>query len=114
MLTGTLITIAGFLPIGLARSNAGEYTFSIFAMVGIALISSWIAVVLFTPYLAYALLPKREPLADETPARPKIRLGPDVRALGPACGRCGQVTSLASDAGSGRRFAPGRFREDLG
>jgi len=72
MLTGTLVTVAGFLPIGLAQSNAGEYTFSIFAVVGIALLSSWIVAVLFTPYLAYALLPKREPPAAETPARAKI------------------------------------------
>ncbi len=71
MLTGTLVTVAGFLPIGLAQSNAGEYTFSIFAVVGIALISSWIVAVLFTPYLAYALLPGRERPAAEAPARAK-------------------------------------------
>lgn len=65
MLTGTLVTIAGFLPIGLAQSNAGEYTFSIFAVVGIALISSWIVAVLFTPYLAYKLLPIPEKSADQ-------------------------------------------------
>lgn len=70
MLTGTLVTVAGFLPIGLAQSNAGEYTFSIFAVVGIALLSSWIVAVLFTPYLAYALLPKRE--RPEARARAKI------------------------------------------
>ncbi|MCP5158194.1 MAG: efflux RND transporter permease subunit [Gammaproteobacteria bacterium] len=65
MLTGTLVTVAGFLPIGLAKSNAGEYTFSIFAVVGIALISSWIVAVLFTPYLAHALMPTpSEPLSD--------------------------------------------------
>lgn len=65
MLTGTLVTIAGFLPIGLAQSNAGEYTFSIFAVVGIALISSWIVAVLFTPYLAYKLLPIPENSSDK-------------------------------------------------
>src|SRR5581483_7973473 len=43
MLTGTLITAAGFLPVGLAKSGAGEYTFSIFAVVGMALIISWLA-----------------------------------------------------------------------
>ncbi|WP_051710670.1 efflux RND transporter permease subunit [Andreprevotia chitinilytica] len=58
MLTGTLITVAGFLPVGLAKSNAGEYTFSIFAVVGIALVLSWIVAVLFTPYLGYQLLPE--------------------------------------------------------
>jgi multidrug efflux pump subunit AcrB len=47
MLTGTLVTIAGFVPIGFARSGAGEYTFSIFAVVAIALIASWCVAVLF-------------------------------------------------------------------
>ncbi len=58
MLTGTLITAAGFLPIGLAKSGAGEYTFSIFQVVGVALILSWIVAVLFTPYLGFKLLPQ--------------------------------------------------------
>jgi len=57
MLTGTLITAAGFLPIGMAKTNAGEYTFSIFQVVGISLILSWIVAVLFTPYIAFKLLP---------------------------------------------------------
>jgi len=56
MLTGTLITAAGFTPVGFARSAAGEYTFSIFAVVSIALIVSWIVAVVFTPYLGYRLL----------------------------------------------------------
>ena len=58
MLTGTLITASGFLPVGLAKSSAGEYTISIFKVVGIALIVSWIVAVLFTPYLGYKLLPE--------------------------------------------------------
>jgi multidrug efflux pump len=57
MLTGTLVTAAGFLPVGLAKSAAGEYTFSIFAVVTMALLISWIVAVLFTPYLGYKLLP---------------------------------------------------------
>ena len=56
MLTGTLITAATFLPVGLARSNAGEYTFSLFAVVGLALVISWFVAVLFTPYLGFLLL----------------------------------------------------------
>jgi multidrug efflux pump len=60
MLTGTLITAAGFLPVGLAKSSAGEYTISIFQVVGIALILSWLVAVLFTPYLGYKLLPERK------------------------------------------------------
>ncbi|OWW20276.1 efflux RND transporter permease subunit [Noviherbaspirillum denitrificans] len=56
MLTGTLITAAGFLPIGLAKSAAGEYTFSMFSVNSLALIISWFVAVLFTPYIGYVLL----------------------------------------------------------
>ncbi|MFI4982848.1 MAG: efflux RND transporter permease subunit, partial [Nevskiales bacterium] len=56
MLTGTLITAAGFLPVGLAKSGAGEYTFSIFAVVGMALLISWFASVYFTPFIGHWLL----------------------------------------------------------
>lgn len=57
MLTGTLITAAGFLPIATANSSTGEYTRSIFQVVTIALIVSWFAAVLFVPYLGEKLLP---------------------------------------------------------
>ena len=56
MLTGSFVTAAAFVPIGFARSGAGEYTFSIFAVVGIALIASWFIAVLFAPLLGVALL----------------------------------------------------------
>lgn len=56
MLTGTLITAAGFLPIGLAKSTTGEYTFAIFAVTVIALVLSWIVSVYFVPYLGTLLL----------------------------------------------------------
>ncbi|HRM00334.1 MAG TPA: efflux RND transporter permease subunit, partial [Acidovorax sp.] len=56
MLTGTLITAAGFLPIGLAKSMTGEYTFAIFAVTVIALVLSWIVSVYFVPYLGTLLL----------------------------------------------------------
>jgi len=56
MLTGTLITVAGFLPIGFAKSGSGEYVFSLFQVVGISLSLSWIVAVLFTPYLGSKLL----------------------------------------------------------
>jgi len=56
MLTGTLITAAGFLPIGLAKSMTGEYTFAIFAVTVIALLISWVASVYFVPYLGTLLL----------------------------------------------------------
>ena len=64
MLTGTLITAAGFMPVGFAKSSAGEYTFSIFAVVTIALLVSWVVAVLFTPYLGYKLLPDYKPHAE--------------------------------------------------
>jgi len=56
MLTGTLITAAGFLPVGLAKSGSGEYVFSLFQVVGISLMLSWIVAVIFTPYLGFKLL----------------------------------------------------------
>jgi multidrug efflux pump len=56
MLTGSFVTAAGFIPIGFARSSAGEYTFSIFAVVSYALIVSWIVAVLFAPLLGVVLL----------------------------------------------------------
>ncbi len=57
MLSGTLVTIAGFLPVGFARSTAGEYAGNIFWVVGFSLIVSWIVAVTFTPYLGVKLLP---------------------------------------------------------
>ncbi len=57
MLTGTLITAAGFLPIATAQSSTGEYTRSIFQVVTIALLASWVAAVVFVPYLGDRLLP---------------------------------------------------------
>ncbi|MBA4260956.1 MAG: multidrug transporter AcrB [Comamonadaceae bacterium] len=56
MLTGTLITAAGFLPIGMAQSTVGEYTFAIFAVTVIALVISWFVAVMFVPYLGVKLL----------------------------------------------------------
>ncbi len=58
MLTGTLITAVGFLPIGIAKSAVGEYTFAIFAVTAAALIISWFVSVLFLPYLGFLLLKK--------------------------------------------------------
>ncbi|HEV2978107.1 MAG TPA: efflux RND transporter permease subunit [Casimicrobiaceae bacterium] len=71
MLAGTLITIAGFVPIGFAKSGAGEYTFSIFAVVGIALIVSWLVAVIFAPLIGLAILkmPKQNSEGDHKPGR---------------------------------------------
>jgi multidrug efflux pump len=57
MLTGTVVTAAGFLPVGFANSSTGEYAGGIFWVVGLALIASWFVAVLFTPYLGLKLLP---------------------------------------------------------
>src|SRR5215470_5029447 len=57
MLTGTLVTAAGFLPVGFAKSSSGEYAGGIFWVVGLSLLASWIVAVLFTPYLGLKLLP---------------------------------------------------------
>ena len=67
MLTGTLVTVAGFVPIGFARSAAGEYTFSIFAVVAIALIISWVVAVLFAPLLGVWVLKKPRAAHSEEP-----------------------------------------------
>jgi len=57
MLTGTMVTVAGFMPVGFARSTAGEYAGGIFWVVGVALVASWFVAVVFTPYLGMKMLP---------------------------------------------------------
>src|SRR5262249_45021387 len=57
MLTGTLVMVAAFVPIAFARSTAGEYTFSLFAVVAIALIASWFVAVIFAPVIGVTVLP---------------------------------------------------------
>jgi len=70
MLIGTLVTIAGFVPIGFARSSAGEYTFAIFAVVAIALIVSWFVAVIFAPLIGMAILkPPKEGVKDPPPGK---------------------------------------------
>ncbi len=59
MLTGTLVTIAGFLPIGMAQSSVGQYTFSLFAVIGIALVTSWFVAVIFAPVIGFTVLPAK-------------------------------------------------------
>ena len=65
MLTGTLVTVTGFLPVGFAKSGAGEYCFTLFAVVAIALLVSWIVAIVFIPYLGNLLLKERP--AQEAP-----------------------------------------------
>jgi len=69
MLIGTLVTIASFVPIGFARSSAGEYTFSIFSVVAISLIVSWLVAVIFAPLIGKALLKPPKAQAGQKPGR---------------------------------------------
>ncbi len=69
MLTGTLVTVAGFVPIGLNASSAGEYTFTLFAVIAVAMIVSWIVAVLFAPVLGVHILSKDVKPHAEEPGR---------------------------------------------
>ena len=80
MLTGTLITAAGFLPIGLAKSMTGEYTYAIFAVTVMALVLSWFASVYFVPYLGTLLL-KRPPHAQPAPSAKEPAMVGDAAAV---------------------------------
>ncbi len=71
MLTGTLVTVAGFVPVGLNASSAGEYTFTLFAVIAAALLISWIVAVLFTPLLGVTLLPRAAAAGSDREARLK-------------------------------------------
>ena len=96
MLTGTLVTAAGFLPIATAASSTGEYTRSLFQVVTIALVVSWIAAVLFIPYLGDKMLPD---LAQPQPPKPG-----SLAARWRACARAGRpLAALAALAPTPRR-----------
>jgi multidrug efflux pump len=97
MLTGTLVSCAGFLPVGFAHSSAGEYCFTLFAVVTIALLVSWVVAVLFTPYIGVFIL-KEQPAGAhhahaETPLTARFR-----RVLEKALARRGWV--IAGTAGA--------------
>lgn len=62
MLAGTLVTVIGLMPVGFAKSSAGEYAGNIFWVVGFALLTSWVVAVVFTPYLGVKLLPDFKPV----------------------------------------------------
>nr|WP_205511794.1 efflux RND transporter permease subunit [Rhodopseudomonas sp. BR0M22] len=69
MLTGTLVTVAGFIPIGLNNSAAGEFTFTLFVVIAVSLLTSWIVAVLFTPLLGVTILPDKMKQHHETKGR---------------------------------------------
>src|SRR2546429_5566788 len=79
MLAGTLVTVIGLMPVGFARSTAGEYAGNIFWVVGFALLTSWVVAVTFTPYLVVQLLPEIKALSGghaaiyATPGYEKLR-----------------------------------------
>ena len=81
MLSGTLITIAGFMPIGLAKSDAGQYTFSLFSVITISLLISWVVSVIFAPYFGYHILKKPAVVHDTSHGRVAVF----VRNLVTAC-----------------------------
>ena len=110
MLTGTLVTVAGFVPIGFAHSAAGEYTFSIFAVVAIALLTSWVVAVLFAPLLGVWVLKKPKVVHSEEPG-PIMRV---FRGFLVAAMRARWVTivvtlGLFAAAFYGMRFVPQQF-----
>ena len=84
MLTGTLVTVAGFLPIAMAKSSTGEYTRSIFQVSAIALLASWVVAVVVIPYLGYKMLPDYTQDAHV----PSLRCAAVARAPGPAGAAC--------------------------
>ena len=90
MLTGTLVTAAGYLPVGLAQSGTGEYTQDIFRVVGLALILSWFVAVLFVPLLGAALLPtpKRHAAGHSPGHSHDVYGGRGYRAFGAVVGWC--------------------------
>ena len=98
MLTGTFVTIAGFVPIGFARSAAGEYTFSIFAVVTIALIVSWFVAVLFAPLLGVWLLKKPETAVRRS--NPISSCGRSARSWSARCGCAGSRSPSRSPVSS--------------
>ena len=69
MLTGTLVTVAGFVPIGLNNSSAGEYTFTLFAVIAVAMLVSWVVAVLFAPVLGVHILSAKVKPKPEKPGR---------------------------------------------
>lgn len=110
MLTGTLVTVASFIPVGLNSSSAGEFTFSLFVVIAVSLIVSWIVAVLFSPLLGVWLLPKsmKKHEAHES------RLGGLFRRALVVCMRHRWLT-IAATVGAfflsvaGMRFVPQQF-----
>ncbi|OCP19755.1 MULTISPECIES: efflux RND transporter permease subunit [unclassified Ensifer] len=103
MLSGTLVTIIGLMPVGFAKSTAGEYAGNIFWVVGFALIVSWIVAVIFTPYLGVKMLPAIKPVEGghhaiyNTPNYKRLRSAIEfaVRHKFLTCGLVGVVMAVS-------------------
>ena len=132
MLAGTLVTIAGFVPVGFAASSAGEYTFSLFAVVSIALIVSWFVAVIFAPLLGVVILHATEgsqyrrsrqgfPLVSEFPHLCHARkMADDYRFIGTFRGVLSRasadppaILSVLGSSRIARRSQPAAERIDL-
>ena len=119
MLTGTIVTLSGFLPIGLAQSSVGQYTFSLFAVIAVALIVSWFVAVIFSPVIGVAVLPATMKAKHDGPG-PIMRMFIKVLTL---CMRWRYVTvgatvllfvaSLAAQSQLQRQFFPSSDRPEL-
>ncbi|RFQ06393.1 efflux RND transporter permease subunit [Pseudomonas putida] len=123
MLTGTLVTVIGFLPVGFAKSGAGEYAGNIFWIVGFALLASWLVAVFFTPYLGVKMLPKIQPVAGGHDAIYATALYKRLRALITWCVNHPKIVTalvvvafLVSGLGMGavnKQFFPNSDRSEL-
>ena len=120
MLIGTLVTIASFVPIGFAQSSAGEYTFSIFSVVAISLIVSWLVAVLFAPLIGKALLKApKGPQAEAKPGKMLLLYGSFVegaiRMKGLTIGLtlAAFVAALVLSSQVSRQFFPSSDRPEL-
>jgi multidrug efflux pump subunit AcrB len=120
MLIGTLVTIASFVPIGFARSSAGEYTFAIFSVVAISLLVSWLVAVIFAPLIGKALLkPPKAQQAEPKPGKMLQAYGSFVRGairmkwltIGLTLGAF--VVALLLSSQVSRQFFPASDRPEL-
>ena len=102
MLAGSLVTIAGFVPVGFAASSAGEYTFSLFAVVAIALIVSWFVAVLFAPVLGVVLFGTAGRRPNRS-SRPHVGVVPKLSSLR----HTGALAHNSPNPGAVRCFVPG-------
>ena len=105
MLTGTLVTVAGFIPIGLNSSNAGEFTFTLFVVIAVSLLVSWIVAVLFTPLLGVTILPAKIKGHHESKGRFARMFSASASGL--------HASSLDHHRGDGRSFRARAVRHEV-